>query len=267
MPVSFTEVLALEARAPDLSLRYGSEAPQTAALWLPPARIGGPAPVLVLVHGGCWLSDYSAAHVYPLAAELASDGYAVYVPEYRRVGESGGGWPGTPADLVSSLDALAELDDPRLALSRTLLLGHSAGGHLALWLAARDPALVTPPLKILGAVGLAPITDLAAYARGANSCQAVTERFMGASPEDAPQVYAQASPASLPQRVPLRLLRGSEDPIVGPEQLRAMREVHASELEAAGHFDWIHPQTRAYDRLLDTLFDLLSVSMSGGLTR
>jgi acetyl esterase/lipase len=263
MPVSFSQVMALAARSPDLTVSYGKSPSQHAALWIPPARIGGPAPVLVLVHGGCWLSDYSAPHVYPLAARLAKDGYAVYVPEYRRVGETGGGWPGTPADLVRAVDALAALDDPRLELSRTLLIGHSAGGHLALWLAARDPALQRPPLRVLGALGLAAITDLAAYARGDNSCEAVSTRLMGATPEAAPERYAAASPARLPVRVPLYLLRGAEDSIVGAEQLAAMPRAKALTLDAAGHFDWIHPDTIAYEQLLDSIFDLLQTSIAG----
>ncbi|MDA8962177.1 alpha/beta hydrolase fold domain-containing protein, partial [Congregibacter sp.] len=95
-----------------------------------------------------------------MAAKLAADGYAVWVPEYRRVGEPGGGWPGSAADMTLALDALAELDNSRLALSRTVVMGHSAGGHLGLWLAARDPALAKPPVRIVAAIGLAAITDL-----------------------------------------------------------------------------------------------------------
>jgi pimeloyl-ACP methyl ester carboxylesterase len=132
-----------------------------------------------------------------------------------------------------------------------------------LWLAARDPALLRPPLRVLGALGLAAITDLVAYARGDNSCEAVTSRFMGAAPESAAARYAAASPASLPVRVPLYLLRGGADPIVGPEQLTAMPRARALTLEAAGHFDWIHPETLAYERVLDSIFELLQTSMSG----
>ena len=261
MPVRFADVLALQTRGPDLALRYGSASSQTAALWLPVGQGSLPRPVIVLVHGGCWLKDYSAEHTYSLAAQLASDGYAVYVPEYRRVGEAGGGWPGTAADLVRALDKLATLDYPQLSLSRTLLVGHSAGGHLALWLAGREAELVQPPLKIVAAVGLAAITDLDAYARGDNSCQTVTPRFMGASPDAAAARYREASPARRPLRVRTWLLHGNADPIVGAEQLHAMSGARIVTLEAAGHFDWIHPETPAYKVLLETLFDALSESM------
>ncbi|WP_439101434.1 alpha/beta hydrolase family protein [Congregibacter sp.] len=261
MPVTFSSVLELKARKPDWKIRYGSAASQTAALWMPPLRAKGPVPVIFLVHGGCWLSDYSAGHIYPLAARLASDGYAVWVPEYRRVGEPGGGWPGSAVDLALALDALADLENPRLALSKTVIMGHSAGGHLGLWLAARDASLLKPPVRVAGVVGLAAITDLAAYARGDNSCEAVTELFMGGSPDTIPEAYRQASAVALSFRVPVRLLRGVEDGIVGPQQLSAMTHASTMELPGAGHFDWVHPDTRAYERVRDAVFDVLSVSI------
>ncbi|MDP5069997.1 MAG: alpha/beta fold hydrolase [Congregibacter sp.] len=261
MPVSFTSVLELDARKPDFVSRYGSEPSQTAALWMPPLRAAGPVPVVFLVHGGCWLSDYSAEHIYPLAAQLASDGYAVWVPEYRRVGEPGGGWPGSAVDMTLALDALVALDNPRLALSRIVVVGHSAGGHLGLWLAARDPALAKPPARIVAAIGLAAITELTTYSQGTNSCQSVTRAFMGAGPDEDPKSYRQASPAYGVRRVPLRLLRGADDGIVGSEQVIAMGGARSMELPGAGHFDWIHPKTEAYKHVLDTIFDVLSVSM------
>lgn len=261
MPVSFSSVLELKARKPDLVTRYGRAPSQTAALWMPPLRAEGPVPVIFLVHGGCWLSDYSAEHIYPLAAKLAADGYAVWVPEYRRVGEPGGGWPGSAVDMALALDALSELDNPRIALSRTVVMGHSAGGQLGLWLAARDPALVKPPVRIAAAIGLAAITDLKAYAKGSNSCQAVTHSFMGGSAEENPRAYKQASPSLLETQVPVRLLRGAADGIVGPEQVTSMQRASAMELPNAGHFDWVHPETQAYHRVLDAVFDVLSVSI------
>ncbi|WP_439108152.1 alpha/beta hydrolase family protein [Congregibacter sp.] len=261
MPVSFSSVLELKARKPDLVKRYGNAPSQTAALWMPPLRAEGPVPVIFLVHGGCWLSDYSAEHIYPLAAQLAADGYAVWVPEYRRVGEPGGGWPGSAVDMTLALDALADVNNPRLALSRTVVMGHSAGGHLGLWLAARDPSLIKPPVRIVAAVGLAAITDLKAYSLGTNSCEAVTTSFMGGAADEVSEAYLQASPASLPSHVPVRLLRGTDDGIVGPQQMSAMRSASTMELPQAGHFDWVHPETAAYDRVLDAVFDVLGVSI------
>ncbi len=259
MPVSFSEVLALEHRRPNLTLTYGNEPSQTASLWIPLGR--GTHPVVMLVHGGCWLEEYDASHIYPLASSLARDGYAVWVPEYRRVGESGGGWPGTASDVVQALDRLAQLRDPRLSLERTVVVGHSAGGHLGLWMAARDPALVAPPVRVVAAVGLAAITDLQRYARGENSCEVVTQRFMGGTPETRGPAYRQASPALLPQQVPVTLLRGGRDAIVDAAQASAMAGADTVVLEGAGHFDWIHPLTPAYDVLRDALFHALEQGM------
>lgn len=262
MPVSFSDVLALSAPAATEVLRYGTADSNTAGLWLPPGQQDA-YPVVVLIHGGCWLEEYSAAHIYPLAARLAQDGYAVYVPEYRRVGEDGGGWPGTAADLVRAVDYLTQIEHPRLSLQRTILAGHSAGGHLALWLAARDASLFRPPLRIVGAVGIAAITDLEAYARGTNSCETVTPRFMGGTPEDVPDRYAAASPARLPQPVPVTLLRGLADEIVAADQTRALPSAAVRELPGVGHFDWVHPQTPAYRELRDALFGVLSAAVAG----
>jgi len=262
MPVAFDAVVALDARAPAETLRYGSAPSQSAALWLPPGQ--GVHPVVVLIHGGCWLAEYSAPYIYPLAARLARDGYAVFVPEYRRVGEDGGGWPGTAADLAVALDALAGLDYPRLALERTIVAGHSAGGHLALWLAARNPDLVRPPLRIVGALGIAAITDLEAYALGTNSCEVATPLLMGGLPEALPERYAQASPARLRIDVPITLLRGGQDPIVGADQASALPGARALEFEPAGHFDWVHPGTPAYPVLRDALFELLGQALAEG---
>lgn len=265
MPVSFGEILTLKVRKPDRTLRYGPEPSQTAALWLPLGRQRreGEMPLLVLVHGGCWLKAYSAPHVYPLATALSRDGYAVFVPEYRRVGEKSGGWPGTAADLLHALEALADQVLPGVSREHTVLIGHSAGGHLALWAAGRDAALLPAGMAIVGALGLAAIVDLEAYARGDSSCQRATPAMMGATPEQAPDRYAQASPARRALRVPTLLLRGSEDPIVGAAQLHALDGAQTLEVAGAGHFDWLHPETPAYAVLRDAVFEVLSHSYSG----
>jgi pimeloyl-ACP methyl ester carboxylesterase len=116
-------------------------------------------------------------------------------------------------------------------------------------------------VQIVAAIGLAAITDLTTYSRGANSCQSVTRAFMGIGPDENPKSYRQASPAQSAVRVPVRLLRGADDGIVGPEQVIAMRNARSMELAGAGHFDWVHPETGAYKHVLDTVFDVLSVSM------
>jgi acetyl esterase/lipase len=143
------EVLTRPAAPPDHTAAYGSDPDQVVDLWAPRRGLGpgapagdaasAKAPLVVVIHGGFWRAAYDRLHSRPMANALAEAGYAVAVPEYRRVGSpGGGGWPGTFDDTAAMLDAVGGLAavvgaDPR----RTVWIGHSAGGHLALWAAAR----------------------------------------------------------------------------------------------------------------------------------
>ena len=214
----FAEVAGLPVRAPDRVVPYGPAASQFVELWLP-VGTDTAVPVIVLVHGGCWLAEYGIAHIRPLAASLAQAGFAIWALEYRRVGEAGGGWPGTFRDVAAGIDHLAQLDEPRLDMSRVVLAGHSAGGHLALWAAMRDrlsadSRLYTEPgIRPNGVLGLAAITDLVAYASDDNSCARVTPRLLGGTPFERPERYEQASPAALGSPTNTILLQGEADAI------------------------------------------------------
>ncbi|HYU42778.1 MAG TPA: alpha/beta hydrolase [Vicinamibacteria bacterium] len=164
--VSFPEVLALEAPPADERIAYGPGPQQLGELWRP--REPGPHPVAIVIHGGCWSAAYGEGHIRPVCAALAQAGVAAWCLEYRRVGDKGGGWPGTFEDVGRGADHLREIAPSHgLDLTRVVAVGHSAGGHLALWLAARarlpeaDPLRGKPPLPLRGVVGLAPIPDLA----------------------------------------------------------------------------------------------------------
>ncbi|MEJ2402267.1 MAG: alpha/beta fold hydrolase [Xanthomonadales bacterium] len=254
----FSDVAALSVRAPDRVIAYGPAASQFGELWLPPGREGA-APVVVLVHGGCWLAEYGIAHIRPLAASLAQAGFAIWALEYRRVGEAGGGWPGTFRDVAAGIDHLAQLDEPRLDVSRVVLAGHSAGGHLALWAASRDRLSpdstlhMEPEIRPNGVLGLAAITDLVAYASDDNSCARVTPRLLGGTPFERPERYEQASPAALGSRTNTILLQGEADAIVPPAQAEALPGARVVLLPEAGHFDLIHPDTPAFERIRDLL--------------
>jgi len=259
-PVEFAAVQALSARPPDSQWRYGTESSHQAFLWLPDKH-ARPAPVVVLLHGGCWLAEYSVDHIYPLASALARAGYAVWAPEYRRVGESGGGWPGTFEDVAASIDFLAALETEDLDLEQVVLTGHSAGGHLALWAAARTAQTRVggePRIQALAAIGLDAITDLVSYAAGSNSCEQIVPELLGGTPAQRPERYRQASPAALAPVAPVYLLQGKADTIVAQAQARALPTAEVTLISDAGHFDLIHPGTTAFPALLELLGNLTS---------
>lgn len=256
MPVTFRDVAELPATAALAEYRYGDQPSQFVRLWLPRKDDGAQsAPVVVLIHGGCWLQAFDLNHVTPLAAALAERGFAVWVPEYRRVGEAGGGWPGSAEDIVAAIARLPVAEG--VDLQRVLLAGHSAGGQLALWAASQGPALAAAGISVQGVVGLAAITDLEAYALGSNSCETVTPRFMGGTPEQVPEFYAAASPVRLGLTLPAILLHGSADPLVSPSQATVLAGAELMAIEGAGHFDLIHPNTEAFGRLVVALRKLL----------
>ena len=149
---------------------YGEAPSQFGELRLPAGE--GPFPVAVVIHGGCWQFKYGVDHIAPLAADLNEHGIATWAIEYRRLGEPGGGWPGTFDDVATGLARLESLAaDKPIDAGRMALVGHSAGGHLALWLAGRNrlPAdhrwHADLPGGLRGVVGLAAISDLARYAK------------------------------------------------------------------------------------------------------
>jgi acetyl esterase/lipase len=224
------------------TLRYGDAPSQVAELHLPeddppdgaPPRVDGAAPVVVLLHGGFWRSSYDLTLMDPLAADLVARGWAALNVEYRRVGEDGGGWPGTFADVGAAIDTLAD-SGHAIDADRVVTVGHSAGGHLALWSAARaglpagtpgaDPAVVPR-----AAVGQAPVADLVDGAEtdlGGGACVAL----LGGAPAEVPERYQLASPAArVPISVPQLLVHGTADDIVPIRQ----SERHLVAATAAG---------------------------------
>lgn len=144
------------------TIAYGSEPSQVGELYLPEGD--GPFPVVVLVHGGWWTAMFDRRQVVPLAEDLVSRGFAVWNVEYRRIGEPGGGWPGTFEDMAAAVDAVAHLD-PAVDTGRVLVVGHSAGGHLAAWVAHRSAQPdglpgAHPKVEPIGVVSLAGVLDL-----------------------------------------------------------------------------------------------------------
>jgi len=145
-PMKLAEYMALRGPAPNATVRYGDAPSQYAELFLPPGQ--GPFPVAVLVHGGCWTKEFGGiAQLRNLAGALAARGIASWNVEYRRVDEPGGGYPGTYQDMTAALDALAaQAANHPLDLRRLVAVGHSAGGQLVQWMAARERIPASSPL-------------------------------------------------------------------------------------------------------------------------
>jgi len=266
-------VQALPLPAGGQRIAYGDDPEQFGELRLPAKAAAGPAgvPVMVLLHGGCWLNEFDYRYMTRLAAALTDQGYASWTPEFRRVGDAAGGWPNTLRDAALATDYLAVLAkqhrlEHRLDLGRVVVIGHSAGGQLALWLAARgklppDSALYSPhPLGIHAVIGLDAITDLDTYRTGPpESCHAAVDPLMGGTPQTQPRRYAEASPlALLPLGVPQWLIQGGDDPIVSAASVRSYAaaatragdKVTLLEQPGAGHFESAVPRGPAWQALL-----------------
>ena len=230
-PVPFQDVAGLTFQAPSKTLNYGAEPLQIAEYW----QTDDSAPLLLLIHGGCWLNAFDLTHIRPLASEIAANDIAVLSIEYRRIGDPGGGWPGTFEDIQSAFEFATTLPHDKIYVS-----GHSAGGHLALWLAAN-----TKHEKLGGVIGLAAISDLHTYSQGTSSCQKATIDLLGGQPEDEPDRYAAASPMGLEFNTQIQLLHGRDDPIVDPGLSESFCEQHKADcvmFDKLGHFDVIDPR-------------------------
>jgi acetyl esterase/lipase len=282
--ISYAELTATLARPADHREAYGTLDLQFGELWLP--RGGSRAPVVVLIHGGCWLAAYDVAHAGPAAAALAEAGYAVWVPEYRRVGNEGGGWPGTFDDIARAVDYVRDLATryPVLDSGRVVLAGHSAGGQLALWAASRrggergldrssSGAAAPPgaPLHVSGVVSLAGITDLASYGASPGSCNSAVTPLLGGTPATVPDRYRTVSPIErVPIGLPVRIVHGAGDPIVPPAMSRefaarskaAGDPVTLTEVPGAGHFDVIAPQSSAWSAVVEAVRALVPLRRS-----
>ena len=251
----FGDVSALPYRHHNHKIPYGDHPDQFGLLWLPDAGLPAEKPTIVLVHGGCWLNAYDISHTRALATALALAGHPVWNLEYRRADENTSAWPASLQDLQQGIIAMQQLAEHGVRDDDVIVVGHSAGGHLALLLAASWPQVYDRKTPVLSVVGLAAITDIARYAQGDNSCQQATTLFMGGAPDDIPDDYAAANPARLRVDVPITLLHGDGDQIVPRDQFEGLRGGNIRRVldPGAGHFDWIHPGTPAFGTLLRVL--------------
>lgn len=217
-------------------LAYGGEADQVGDLRLPVGTAPEAGwPVAVLLHGGFWRERYRRDLMDPLTADLARRGWAAWNLEYRRVGGAGG-WPRTFDDVAAGIDGLRELPvapatsgaarsapPPRLDLGAVTVIGHSAGGHLALWVAGRRLLPATAPgarplVRPAQVVALAPVADLRA-ADAAGLSDGAARELLGGGPDEHPRRWRVADPVALVGHgIPVLLVHGDRDEDVPPTQ-------------------------------------------------
>jgi acetyl esterase/lipase len=267
------DILALPHRAPDARIAYGEDSSQYGELRVPAGP--GPHPVVVLVHGGCWREFSAAGSIAPMADALKDDGIATWSIEYRRLHQPGGGWPGTYLDVGRAVDHLRSIADAHhLDLAHVVVVGHSAGGHLAMWVAARSrlaagtPLHVADPLPIRGVVDLSGTPDMAGELPGLPAAcgEDVVQAMMGGTPATVPERYAQVSAIRmLPLGIPQALIWGARDdqvPLVIAERYsRAARQagdrVRLVVDSAAGHFEPASPFTPLWPAVRSAIRALL----------
>ena len=242
--------------------RYGSDRAQFGELWLPD---GGQLGTVVIIHGGFWRAAYHLSLGRPLASDLAARGYAAWNLEYRRSG-GGGGWPATFEDVAAGIDLLAALP---VETSRVAVVGHSAGGHLGVWAAARaglpeGAPGARPGVAVTGVVSQGGVLALADCARDRLDVDAAVN-LMGGEPDELPEAYRLADPmALLPTSANVVCLHSRRDqrvPYSYSERYVAASAAaggNASLVETFGdHFSLIDPASRDWAAALGALADLL----------
>ena len=283
-------LLKEEVPQADVRLQYGPGPLQVGELRLPK---GGkpPYPVVMLVHGGCWSNELpkldpravSFELLRPMAAALADAGIATWNVEYRRTGDAGGGWPGSFEDVASATDYLRGIAGKHgLDLNRVVVAGHSSGGHLAAWIAARpklpasSPLFSKDPLRVKAVINLDGIADpLTFQPVESKACPTpALSRFMGGTPAEHPDRYRDASPVPfLPLGVPQEfiggsLVRGFKDQIEAYQAAAQAKgdTVTITALEGAGHFDMLAPRSPHWASVLPRFQALLAQSAGGAAT-
>jgi acetyl esterase/lipase len=251
------DILSKTPPRADSRMAYGSDPNQFLDLRLPKSRTGAPRPLVINIHGGFWRAKYNLEHAGHLCAALSAIGVVTANVEYRRVGNDGGGWPGTFEDIRSAYHFLLQhASQHKIDLARILVMGHSAGGQLALCLAAHEPG-------VNRVVSLGGVVDLQKAYRLHLSNNAVVE-FLRGTPAEVPDHYHEADPMHL--SIPHArqwLIHGSADDTVPTEFSRdyvarkskppAKEDAHLMEIVGADHYDLIDPNSAAWKQIVDVI--------------
>lgn len=256
----------------DHRIAYGEDASQFGDLWLPATPRGERVPLLIFFHGGWWKSAYGLGYAGYFCRALRQAGIAVWSVEYRRRGATGGGWPATFQDAARGSDFAVTLAQRYpLDLTRVVAAGHSAGGHLAFWIAGRqhvqpESAVYLPRpqlglrrcIALAGAVDLRLVVGLAGGGLFAHDREEVYG-LMGGTPAEHPERYRDGNPGDLlPLQAPQMLLQGTEDDQIPGELPGRWRELAQSRgsqaevhmLRGADHFDVVDPESRTWPQVL-----------------
>jgi acetyl esterase/lipase len=260
------DILTLSPPRADARLAYGSDSNQFLDLRLPSSteKSKSPYALIINIHGGFWRAKYNLDHAGHLCAALTAKGMATANLEYRRVGNDGGAWPGTFSDIRSAYHFLAQnAEAHNLNSTRIVVIGHSAGGQLALCLAAHEP-------DIHSVMSLAGVVDLQRAYQLHLSNDAVVE-FLGGTPTEVPDHYREADPMKLSSQARQWLIHGSADEVVPPafsrdyvdaKQNRSGREKgkedpHLLEIPGASHFDLIDPRSQPWKQVEKIVLQLI----------
>jgi acetyl esterase/lipase len=274
-PITVQDILSGDPIPADHRIAYGGHPLQFGDLRIPEGE--GPWPVAILIHGGCWQSIATLQYFDRVAEAITGLGVATWNLEYRPVDVEGGGWPGTFLDIGMGVDKLRDIaQEHDLALQRVITLGHSAGGHLALWAAGRpripegNELFTADPLPISGVVSLAGIPELRRYRTlDPPTCgEGIVDRLMGGGPREVPDRYIAGSPFQmLPLMVPQIHITGRNDAIVPPRQVSGYNYESQSAGDSsqlivvpdAGHYEVVWPGTPAWERVEEAVRTLLGL--------
>jgi acetyl esterase/lipase len=268
-PMTLEDYMALSGPPPTARLAYGNAPSQYAELFVPAGA--GPFPVVVLIHGGCWVKEFQGiVQMRNLAGALIAQGIAVWNVEYRRIDEAGGGYPGTYQDAAAALDLLiTNAPAHHLDTHRLVAMGHSAGGHLVQWLAGRgrlppsSPLYAAHPFPVTEIIALGSIGDLRNRAAGLKQvCGVDIEQLTGRPSAARPDVYADTSPAELvPNGSHTVLINGALDTVSPPQTAvdyaarvrKAGDKVETLVLPQASHFDEVSASSPAWALILPVI--------------
>jgi acetyl esterase/lipase len=272
--MAWPDLLERPRPRPAATLAYGPDPLQVVDLYLP--RGAGPHPVVLMIHGGCWQTEIADRTIMSwIADDLARRGIAVWNIDYRGVDRPGGGYPGTFQDAAAAADALrAHAAEYHLDLHRVVAAGHSAGGHLALWLAGRprlpagSPLRTADPLPIAQAISLGGLPDLEEAARSENGCgNEVVGRLTSGHFAD----------TSVPRLAPLGvrqvLINGRQDRIIplayaegyAAPMRAAGDDVRVRIIDRTGHVELIAPETAAWAVAVEEIERALQINRDPGL--